>query len=191
MNIKKNLSGIIICLLLAGCGAKELPPHNPMGLSGKRNPEAEAAFAMAHVLWDKNDICSDPYHAETLLNKALALEPEYAEAYVRRGLARGQLHDWDGAFDDLSRAIRLRPTAEAYAFRGLISMRGGNYLGARKDLDRSLALQKRQHRAWNYRGALNRLEGDLDAACRDFDNGCDYGDCVGFESATARGECPK
>lgn len=162
-----------------------------MGFSGKLNPEAESAFARAHVLWSQNDICSDPLRAEELLTKAIKLEPQYAEAYLRRGLARGQLRDFDGAFDDLSRAIRLKPTAEAYAFRGLVSLRGGNYLGARKDLDRSLEITKRQHRAWNFRGALNRAEGHPDAACKDFREGCDYGDCVGIESAIARGECPK
>jgi tetratricopeptide (TPR) repeat protein len=189
MRSKKILWGMIVCLALAACGGKDLPPPNPMGLSGKRSTEAEAAFARAHVLWDKNDVCSDPQLAEELLSKALTLEPGYAEAYVRRGLARGQLHDWEGAFTDLSRAIRLNPTADSYAFRGLISMRGGNYLGARKDFDRSLEIAKRQHRAWNFRGALNRLEGAYKAACDDFDEGCDNGDCVGLESAKARGEC--
>ena len=179
----------LVFLVLAGCGGKELEPYNPMGLSGKRNAEAEAAYGRAHVLWDKKDVCSDPELAVQLLNKAIRLEPEYAEAYMRRGLARSDLRDWEGAFDDLSRAVRLNPTAEAYAFRGLVSMRGGNYLGARKDLDKSLSITKRQHRAWNFRGALNRVEGSQDQACKDFAEGCDYGDCNGLEMSRELGEC--
>lgn len=182
---------LLVCVGIAGCGDKELGPHNPMGLSGKRNPEAEAAFARAHVLWDKHDVCSDPPQAVELLDKAIRLEPEYSEAYLRRGLARSDLKDWDGAFDDLSKAVRIAPTAEAYAFRGLVSMRGGNYLGARKDLDRSLSISKRQHRAWNFRGALNRLEGRQKDACNDFEEGCDYGDCIGLETSRELGECPR
>ncbi len=162
-----------------------------MGLSGKHNAEAEAAFALAHVLWHNSDVCSDPEQAITLLDKAIRLEPDYADAYLRRGLAKSDQRDWDGAFDDLSKAIRLKPTAEAYAFRGLVSMRGGNGLGARKDYDRSLALNPKQHRAWNFRAALNLLEGQRDAACKDFTKGCDNGDCVGLESAVKFGECPK
>ena len=162
-----------------------------MGLSGKINPEAESAFVQAHVLWRNSDICSDPAQAVSLLDKAIRLEPNYADAYLRRGLAKSDLRDWDGAFDDLSRAIRLKPTAEAYAFRGLISMRGGNALGARKDFDRSLQINSKQYRAWNYRAAINLLERDNEAACRDFRKGCDNGDCVGYESAVAHGECPK
>ncbi|CAK7010408.1 MAG: hypothetical protein DELT_02058 [Desulfovibrio sp.] len=186
----RNLAIIIlVCVLSSGCGGKELPPHNPMGLSGKLNPEAEAAFARAHVLWDKNNICTDPDLAVELLTKAVKLEPNYAAAFVRLGLAKSDLRDWDGAFDDLTRAIRLNPTAEIYAYRGLVSMRGGNYLGARKDFDRSLDLRSRQHLAWNFRGALNFLEGRIEEACDDFEEGCDYGDCTGLESARARGEC--
>lgn len=181
----------VICLVVAGCGGKELEPNNPMGLSGKLNPEAEAAFGRARVLWDKRDVCSDPVLAVELLHKAVTLEPQYAEAYARLGLAKSELRDWDGAFDDLSKAIRLHPTAEAYAFRGLVSMRGGNYLGARRDLDRSLELRKRQHRAWNFRGALNRLEGRQKEACEDFAEGCGYGDCSGLNASVERGECSR
>ncbi len=188
----KSINIVIIffvCLIVSACGAKELPPNNPMGLSGRMAPEAEAAFGRARVLWNQQDVCSDPALALELLDKAIRLEPAYAEAYLWRGLARSDLRDWEGAFDDLSRAIRMRPTAEAYAFRGLVSMRGGNYLGARKDLDKSLDLDKRQHRAWNFRGTLNRLEGRWQAACDDFAEGCDYGDCIGLETARELGEC--
>ena len=182
---------LLMCLSLAGCGGKEIAPHNPMGLSGKRNPEAEATFARAHVLWDSHDVCSDPALAMQLLDKALALEPQYADALLRRGLVKSDLKDWDGAFDDLSKAIRLSPSAQTYAFRGLVSMRGGNYLGARKDFDRSLEISKRQHRAWNFRAALNRLEDRQAEACADFAEGCDYGDCIGLETSIKMGECPQ
>lgn len=182
---------LLVCFTLAGCGGKGLEQHNPMGLSGKRNAEAEAAYARAHVLWDKKDVCSDPALAVELLSKAIRLEPGYAEAYLRRGLARSDLRDWEGAFDDLSVAVRLNPTAEAYAFRGLVSLRGGNYLGARKDLDKSLSITGRQHRAWNFRGVLNRTEGYQSQACKDFEEGCDYGDCNGLEMSRELGECPK
>lgn len=189
MHLKGVTIILLCCAFLAGCGGKDLPPHNPMGLSGKRNAEAEAAFARAHVLWDKNNVCTDPTLAVELLTKAVKLEPEYAAAYLRLGLAKSDLRDWDGAFDDITKSIRLNPNAEAYAYRGLVSMRGGNFLGARKDFDRSLDIKSRQHLAWNFRGALNFLEGRTKDACSDFEEGCDYGDCTGLESARARGEC--
>ena len=180
----------LVSLVLFACGGHApLKPNNPMGLSGKINSEAETAYARARVLWKDGEICTDPKLAIELLTKAIALEPQYAEAYMRRGLAKSDMRDWDGAFDDLSRSIRIKPTAEAYAYRGLISMRGGNSIGARKDFSRSLELNSSQHRAWNFRGALNLLEGDKPAACKDFDKGCSNGDCIGYESAVKSGDC--
>lgn len=181
---------LALALVLVSCGPRSEKPYNPMGLSGKINPEAETAFARAHVLWRDSETCSDPALAVELLDKAIALEPEYAEAYMRRGLAKNDQRDWEGAFDDLTRALRLNPSPENYAYRGLISMRSGNALGARKDFDRSIALDDDQHRAWNFRAALNMLEGKNKAACSDFEEGCDNGDCVGLESARASGVCP-
>ena len=43
---------LLLVFSLAGCASQEpLKPYNPMGVSGKVNPEAEKYFAMAHVLW--------------------------------------------------------------------------------------------------------------------------------------------
>lgn len=191
LNIYIRFSSIcFFVLFLAACGGHEpLKPNNPMGLSGKINTEAETAYARARVLWKDGEICTDPKLAVELLDKAITLEPKYAEAYLRRGLAKSDLRDWDGAFDDLSRSIRIKSTAEAYAYRGLISMRGGNSIGARKDLGRSIEMNPGQHRAWNFRGALSLLEGDQVAACKDFDKGCSNGDCIGYESAVKSGAC--
>ena len=189
MRMRSFLLCCFFCVILGGCGEKTLSPYNPMGLSGKISSEAETLYARARVLWDKDDVCSDPSQALELLDRVIQIEPAYAPAYLRRGLAKSDLRNWDGAFDDVTKAIRLDPTAEAYAFRGLVSMRGGNFIGARKDLDRSLDMQKRQYRAWNFRGGLHRMEGNLPAACKDFEEACDYGNCMGLEMAKKAGEC--
>ena len=182
---------LLLILLLGACGgARSDKPHNPMGLSGKRNQEAEAAFSRAHILWRDAEICSDPLLAIELLDKAITLEPAYAQAYMRRGLAKKDLHDWDGAFDDMTSAIRLDPSPENYAYRGLISMYGGNRLGARKDYERSVSLNPKQHRAWNFKAALNILDNRYTEACSDFETGCSNGDCTGLESAKNAKICP-
>ena len=173
-----------------GCSTQpQLAEPNPMGLSGTYPKEAEAHFALARILWGDSDVCRSPEEAITHLDRAIRVAPDYAEAYLRRGMAKSDLRDWDGAFDDITRSIRLQPTAAAYAYRGLVSMRGGNALGARKDLDRSLELDSDQHRAWNFRGALSILLYDYPAACKDFKKGCSNGDCTGLNSATENGYC--
>lgn len=190
---------IVTCIftLLAACSATEEPEppkievnlKNPMGFSGNHNPEAEKLYTLARILWKDSDNCSDPDLAISYLNKAIAIEPDYADAYLRRGMAKSDITSWDSAFDDLTKAIRLNPTPSNYAYRGLISMRMGNALGAKKDFDRSLSLDSKQHRAWNYRAALSLLKEDYEAACKDFAKGCSNGDCTGMTSAKEHGYC--
>lgn len=179
----------LLLFMCCACGEPAPKPLDPMGLGKKYSQEAEANFALARALWGTTEVCKDPEQAIEYLDKAIALAPDFAEAYQRRGLARSDLRDWDGAFDDLTKAIRLRPVAENYAYRGLVSMRGGNALGAKKDFDRSLALDKKQHLAWNFRGGLNLLLNDYPNACADFRQGCANGDCTGLESAKQHGVC--
>jgi tetratricopeptide (TPR) repeat protein len=191
-NIRAYLVIFLVCIAAgsAGCGAEETPaPLNPMGLSGKYAKAAETNYALARALWGNTEICREPQQAILYLNKTIELAPDYADAYMRRGLAKSDLRDWDGAFDDITKAILLAQKPEYYAYRGLVSMRGGNSLGARKDFDRSLEINSSQHRAWNFRGGLNILLHDFPGACADFKRGCSNGDCTGLESAKKDGYC--
>lgn len=195
---------LLAVLPLSGCGLlfsdktpQELPPANPMGLSGKMSPEAEAAYDKAKVLWRRErvanlreaEVCADPRQAVTLLTKVINLEPGYPDAYVRRGLARSQLGENEPAFDDATKGIRLDSKPEYYAYRGLISMRGKHYRGARKDLEYSLKLNSSQYQAWNFLGVLDLLEGRNADACASFSSACSAGDCLRLEAARKQGLC--
>lgn len=184
MQLVRILMLVMVVAMLTACGAQQAPkPVNPMGLSGKVTPEAEKYYALARVLWGKNDACSDPQQAVIYLDKAIAAQPDYAEAYLRRGLALSDLGRYDEAFDDLTKSIRLAPTPSAYAYRGLVSLRMGNLLGARKDVDHALELDPKLARAWNTRAGVKLQLDDIAGACSDFEKGCSSGDCTGLESA--------
>lgn len=110
--------GLVLLSILAlpGCSLLEpekMPPKpaNPTGVSGKHDPQAEQLFAKAHVLW-KGETCTDPEKALEYLDEALKIEPDYPQALIRRGLALSQLGYADDAFDDLTKAIRIEPSAE-------------------------------------------------------------------------------
>lgn len=193
------------CLLFAACAGKDGPeapqPAAPerdfSGYSGKVAPEAEKAYAEARVLWRREaatlsaaERCSDPEQALTLLDKALALEPGYAEALARRGLAKSELGDGEGAFDDLTAAVRLAPTPENYAFRALASLRGGREKAAARDLEYSLKLNSSQYLARNYLGLLELTQGKTMQACSSFKEGCSNGDCSFLEMARKEKVCP-
>ena len=52
--------------------------------------------------------------------EALRLNPNLADAYIIRGMARQALDDTDGAIQDFGEAIRLQPTnADVYYSRGV------------------------------------------------------------------------
>ncbi|SHN65415.1 tetratricopeptide repeat protein [Desulfovibrio litoralis] len=151
--------------------------------------EAKDSFALAYALWETEDNCSDPEQAIALLNKVIQLEPNYAEAYLWRGLALSELTKWEEAFDDITKAIRLDPSAMNYAYRGLVSMHSGNTIGAQRDLDESIRINPHQHRAYNFRGTLNVLLEKVEAACEDFNKACLNGDCGGLNLAKEAGHC--
>ena len=59
-------------------------------------------------------------------NKAIELNPNYADAYYSRGNAKGKLQDYRGAIQDFNKAIELNPKlAEAYNNRGLTKIISG------------------------------------------------------------------
>ncbi|WP_243451293.1 tetratricopeptide repeat protein [Desulfovibrio psychrotolerans] len=191
--LRRVAAGMLCAVLLLGlaaCGGKEpeLGRFNPGGTAGRYNEQAERAFARAHILW-RGETCSDPDLAVTLLTEAVELEPEYAQAWLRRGLAYSDKRWYDLALEDLNRAVRLAPTPESYAYRGLVQMRLGNYLGAEQDLTTAAEMNPGYHRAWNFRAATKLLNGNVPGACEDFARGCKAGDCTGLENAKKERWC--
>ena len=52
-------------------------------------------------------------------DKAIKLNPDYAEAYNNRGVAKGSLKKYVKAIEDFDHAIKLNPDyADAYCLRG-------------------------------------------------------------------------
>lgn len=80
---------------------------------------------------------------------AIRLRPDYAEAYVNRGVVHYDRGDYDRAIADNDAAIRLRPDfAEAFNNRSLAWYRKGDYARAQADFDRTIKLKQ------NYGNAL-------------------------------------
>lgn len=192
---------LLFGLILSGCAAQlsgdaGTRRENLAGLSGKMNPEAETAFGQARVLWKRTlssvsavERCTDPEKAVALLNRAISLEPAYAEAYIRRGLAKSELGQREEAFTDLTAGIRLRPTAEAYAYRALVSIRARQIRAAQKDLEHSLQKDPRQNLAYNINGVLALMLDNKPEACAQFRQGCSNGDCSFLEAAEKEKIC--
>ena len=102
----------------------ETPPAESP-LSPEQIKEAENIYSVAEFY-----LGAARYHrALQSLEQAIAIYPDFAEAYTLRGFARTALHDYDGGLEDLNRAIDLdaENTATAYAFRSYAYSELGNY----------------------------------------------------------------
>lgn len=176
---------------LSGCSGKVVKPinnPNPTGISGKLNPEAELAFAKAHVLW-RNGVCEDPAKAAGLLRDALRLEPEYGQAWLRRGRLLIQFAEYEAAISDLDKAVRYYPQSISYAYRGYAEFGLGNYLGAKKNYDIALDMDSTNGTAWNFLGELLIAQLKVDEGCEALEEGADLGFRAPYEDALSSGVC--
>jgi tetratricopeptide (TPR) repeat protein/V8-like Glu-specific endopeptidase len=92
-------------------------------------------------------------------DQAIALNPNYAKAYVNRGLLKqGKLNNSQGALADYDRAIAINPNyAEVYNNRGNLKQdKLNNPQGALADYDRAIAINPNYADAYSNRGSLKQ-----------------------------------
>ncbi|MDX1992474.1 MAG: tetratricopeptide repeat protein [bacterium] len=103
-------------------------------------------------------------------SEAIQQNPDFAEAYVRRGANRSIKGDADGAMADYNMAIQIDPTL-AYAFlnRGIAHEEREAFEHALRDYDQALTLNPDYADAYNSRGNLHYNQGRFEAAIADYD----------------------
>jgi tetratricopeptide (TPR) repeat protein len=105
-----------------------------------------------------------------VLNQAIALKPDYAEAYYNRGKVYAAAQRYAEAMRDYEQAIALKPDcAEAYLSRGNIHAFAGRYAEAMRDYEQAIAFKPDYAEAWFNRGAACAGAGHPEAALRDLD----------------------
>ena len=143
----------------------------------------------ALALW-KNGQYSDPNKAKSYWDKAIAANPQLAEAYNNRGLAFYNLNQHQKAIEDFSQAIRIKPEyAEAYNNRGNAYYALDQYQKAEADFNQSLQFKPRYAKAHLNRGLAFFQMQKLTESCTDFKRACDLGDCDGLQWAMQNGIC--
>ncbi len=81
-------------------------------------------------------------------NAAIALDPNFRDAFMSRGTALEKMGRLDRAVDNLNRAIALGPTYEAYFNRGIILEKMGLIDGAIADYLSAIALNPSRYDAY-------------------------------------------
>ncbi len=103
-------------------------------------------------------------------DRAIALNPNGADAYYNRGLAKRTKQDLDGAIADFDRAIALNPNdPDAYYNRGNAKRAKEDLDGAIADYGRTIALDPNYAPAYNNRGKAKDIRGDFDGARADYE----------------------
>lgn len=83
----------------------------------------------------------DERAAIAAFDRAIALEPKSAQAWLNRGLARANAGDSAGALADLDRAVRLAPTsARVHYARGRVLRDRGDTRRAQAEFERAAEL---------------------------------------------------
>jgi tetratricopeptide (TPR) repeat protein len=96
-------------------------------------------------------------------------EPQSADEFVTRGIARYNGGNLDGALADFNRAITLDPAhAGAYGNRGYAREDRGDLEGALADYTKAISLDPNGPPAYVLRGSLRLKNGDMDGGLADF-----------------------
>jgi len=102
-------------------------------------------------------------------DQAIALDPDYAEAYRERGITYGNKGDLDQAIADLSKAIELFPDfADAYHDRGNVYSGKGDIDNAISDLNQAIIIDPNFAEAYHDRGDVYNTKGEIDNAIADY-----------------------
>ncbi|WAW09545.1 tetratricopeptide repeat protein [Oxalobacter vibrioformis] len=103
-------------------------------------------------------------------DKAIALDPDFAEAYANRGLLYMETSESVLALADLSRAIALKPDfLKAYINRGALYVKSKENVLALADLDRAIELNPDMAEAYTNRAALHMEANERELALADLD----------------------
>jgi arylsulfatase A-like enzyme len=103
-------------------------------------------------------------------DRALELDPGYAQAHVNRGVILSQQGDVAGALASFDRAVAADPgLANAWSNRGQLRAAQGDVTGALEDFGRAITADPRFVPAYYHRGQLRARMGDQAGARRDLD----------------------
>lgn len=133
-------------------------------------PKVQEKELTASEWFEKGYQSTDSDEKIKFYSEAIRLNPNYAEAYNNRGIARDNKGDFGGAIDDYTEAIRLKPDfAKAYYNRGAARKAQGDLHGAIADCTEAIRLKPDYAEAYYNRGAAYWSKGDFPKCVADWE----------------------
>jgi tetratricopeptide (TPR) repeat protein len=146
----------------------------PATVLAQSNTAAKNLVNKGNLLMSRNKVEA----AIESYDKAIEASPDYAEAYVRRGLARRAKGDLAGSIEDYEKAASIDPkatrnnrfVAESYSNRGYNKLlKELDVDGAIADFTRAADIFPAEPDHYYKRGHARLIKEDLDGAIADFD----------------------
>lgn len=168
-----QISGIdsSVNLILPHTGTNDQSGDKTVSVSELRVPDkARHELDKARDAAKKNNI----EEARKRIEKALAIEPKYADALVLRGIIELQDNNLGPASQDFNEALQYDPSsAMAYIGSGAVCNMEGRYDDALRELDRGVALNPTAWQAQFEMARANLGKGDFEAALRNANKAAD------------------
>jgi tetratricopeptide (TPR) repeat protein len=166
---------VTVFMCTAGCGTStslnptamvSSTPTPTIQIQGTVVKDTDTYFRWAIDYYRHRDL----EHAILNFNKAIELNPDYADAYMNRGAAYAESADYGQAIRDYNKAIELNPDIEyAYYGRGLAYYYSGNPEQAILDYNRAIELDPNYAYAYLGRGLAYHQAGNAEQAVLDFE----------------------
>ncbi|HYK36867.1 toll/interleukin-1 receptor domain-containing protein [Alloacidobacterium sp.] len=139
-------------------------------IAAKAAPIVRAEALIAQAYFERGFSAVDPDEKIRFYTEGIRLLPNYADAYINRGVARKAKGDLEGALADYDEAIRLKPDdALAYSNRGNARRDKANIEDALADYGEAIRLKPDYADAYINRGVARKAKGDLEGALADYD----------------------
>jgi tetratricopeptide (TPR) repeat protein len=117
----------------------------------------------------------DLHTAAADFDRAIELDPHFAEARTNRGLNRVNEGNYDGAIEDFNAALATNPKLlQAYDSRGTAHARRGEFKEAIADFGSALEIDPKFAGAYCNRGDARRDSGDTEGALSDYGKAIEY-----------------
>ena len=145
----------------------------PAAASAQLRTAPKTLVARGDILMARNKVDA----AIETYTKAIESNPAYAEAYVKRGLARRAKGDLAGSIEDYEKASSIdakatrnnRFVAESYSNRGYNKLNEMDVDGAIADFTRAADISPSEADHYYKRGHARLIKEDFDRAVADFD----------------------
>jgi Tfp pilus assembly protein PilF len=175
-----TLIGFIVVIAASGIYFwKFSPPPTPKEPTGRLTETSgkPAPPMTAQGYLKKGNETRKPQEKILFYSRAIALNPNYAEAYNKRGNAYYDRKEYELALKDYSKAIAIRHDyADAYNDRARLYFHNKDYDKSLKDLDTIIKLQPRHYYSYYNRGKIYYAKNDDDQAIINFDRAIEYKD---------------